>query len=235
MTVSTMRFCRRLAKPLSVLLLALFSALFVMPAAAAEIDVRNVQLTAAEDGGVLLSADFAIDFSPRLEEAVSKGLALHFLAEFELTRPRWYWFDEKVVKSQQTWRLTYHALTRQYRLSTGALHQSFGSLNEALRVLSRLRNWQIGERERFLPGESFAAALHMRLDTSQLPKPFQIEALSNREWILSSEWKRWVFTVPAAAAAASALGSSPVPAGAVTPLPAADAVTPAATAGAVAK
>ena len=230
-----MRFCRKLAKSLTVLLLALFSALFVMPAAAAEIDVRNVQLTAVEDGGFLLSADFAIDFSPRLEEAVSKGLALHFLAEFELTRPRWYWFDEKVVKSQQTWRLTYHALTRQYRLSTGALHQSFTSLDEALRVLSRLRNWQVGERERFASGENFAAALRMRLDTSQLPKPFQLEALSNREWVLASEWKRWVFTVPAAPAAAPAVLSSPAPARVVAPPPATDAVTPAVTVGADAK
>jgi len=191
-----MRCCRRLTETLAVLLLALFSALFVMPAAAAEIDVRNVQLAAADDGGYLLSADLVIDFSPRLEEAVSKGLVLHFLAEFELTRPRWYWFDEKVIKAQQTWRLTYHALTRQYRLSTGVLHQSFTSLDEALRVLSRLRNWQIGERDKFVPGESFAAALRMRLDTTQLPKPFQLEALSNRDWVLSSEWKRWVFTVP---------------------------------------
>jgi hypothetical protein len=150
----------------------------------------------------------AIDFSPRLEEAVSKGLALHFLAEFELSRPRWYWFDEKVVKTHQTWRLTYHALTRQYRLSTGALHQSFSSLDEALRVLSRLRNWQVLAADRALPGESFDAALRMRLDTTQLPKPFQIEAISNRDWILSSDWKRWQFTVPTASSAATAAATT---------------------------
>lgn len=199
--VSTMRCCRRrLAEALLVLLLALQTALVT----AAEIDVRNVQLVPGDEGSFVLSADLAVDFSPRLEEAVGKGLALHFLAEFELTRPRWYWFDDKVVKAHQTWRLTYHALTRQYRLSTGALHQSFGSLEEALRVLSRLRNWQVIERDRVAAGESFEAALRMRLDTSQLPKPFQLEALSNRDWILSSEWKRWTFTVPPAPTANAA-------------------------------
>jgi hypothetical protein len=105
--------------------------------------------------------------------------------------------------------LTYHALTRQYRLSTGALHQSFSSLDEALRVLSRLRNWQVLAADRVLPGESFDAALRMRLDTTQLPKPFQIEAISNRDWILTSDWKRWQFTVPATAPAA---GSATIPA-----------------------
>ena len=33
----------------------------------------------------------------------------------------------------------------------------------------------------------------MRLDTAQLPKPFQVNALTNREWTLSSEWKRFRF------------------------------------------
>lgn len=198
MMVSTMRCCRRrLAEALIVLLLVLQAALVT----AAEIDVRNVQLAPAEEGGYVLAADMAIDFSPRLEEAVSKGLALHFVAEFELTRPRWYWFDEKVVRVQQSWRLTYHALTRQYRLSTGALHQSFSSLEEALRVLSRLRNWQVIERDRIASGESFEAALRVRLDTTQLPKPFQLEALSNRDWVLNSEWKRWLFSASAAGAA----------------------------------
>ena len=130
------------------------------------------------------------------------------LAEFELSRPRWYWFDEKLVKTHQTWRLTYHALARQYRLSTGALHQSFSSLDEALRVLSRLRNWQVLAADRVLPGESFDAALRMRLDTTQLPKPFQIEAISNRDWILSSDWKRWLFTVPVVSPAASSAATA---------------------------
>lgn len=230
-----MRCCRKLTETLAVLFLALFSALFVMPAAAAEIDIRSAQLAPADGGGYVLSADLAIDFSPRLEEAVSKGLALHFLAEFELTRPRWYWFDEKVIKAQRTWRLTYHALTRQYRLSAGALHQSFASLNEALRVLSHLRTWQVGERESLTPGESFEAAFRIRLDTSQLPKPFQLEALSNRDWVLSSEWKRWVFVVPAPTPALppSAPVSMPPPAAVAVPSPAA--VIPAAPVGAESK
>lgn len=195
MTVSTMRYCRRLVE----LLLSLALAVAVlMPGAlrAAEIDLRDIRLTPTEEGGFVLAADLAFDISPRLEEAVGKGLTLHFVAEFELSRPRWYWFDEKVVQVSQTWRLTYHALTRQYRLSTGALHQSFPSLDDALRVLSHIRKWTIAERDRLVAGETLDASLRVRLDTSQLPKPFQVEALSNKDWILTSDWKRWSFVVP---------------------------------------
>ena len=137
-------------------------------ALAAEIEITDPQLAANEDGYVL-AADFAFDLNERLEDAVAKGLILHFVADFEMTRPRWYWLDEKLVTRSQTYRLSYHALTRQYRLSTGGLHQSFDSLSGALRVLSRLRNWQVidskgAEKAGVRVGDSYTAALRFRLD-----------------------------------------------------------------------
>ncbi len=194
-----MRCCKRLLEAL----LALLLAGWLTAAGAAEIEVRDPQLSFADDGQILLDADFSFDFNARLEEAVGKGLALYFVAEFELSRPRWYWIDDKVVKTSRTWRLTYHALTRQYRLSTGGLSQSFTNLDGALRMLSHLRNWPVFERDQLKAGDAFDAALRLRLDLSQLPKPFQIEALSNKDWILASDWKRWVFTVPAQPVAGS--------------------------------
>lgn len=176
--------------------------LVLLPGAAwtAEVDVSNPQLLAGDDGYVL-SADFRFDFNPRLEEAVAKGVVLYFVADFEMTRPRWYWLDEKLVSRSQTYSLSYHALTRQYRLSTGGgLHQSFSSLSEALSMLSRLRNWGVIERadKSVRPGEPYQAALRLRLDVTQLPRPFQITALGNRDWSLASDWKTWQATLPAA-------------------------------------
>lgn len=164
---------------------------------AAEIEVTNPQLQATEDGYVV-SADFKFELNPRLEEAVTKGVVLHLVADFELTKARWYWLDEKLVTRSQTYRLSYHALTRQYRLSTGGLHQSFGTLSEAVQVLARLRNWVVVERgeKSVRPGESYDAALRLRLDVTQLPRPFQITALGNRDWSLASDWKTWQTTPP---------------------------------------
>ena len=169
-------------------------ALLALPwlAWAAEVEVANPQLLPGEDGYVL-SADFKFDLNPRLEEAVTKGVVLYFVADFELTKGRWYWLDEKLVARSQTYRLSYHALTRQYRLSTGGLHQSFATLSEAVLVLSRLRNWVVIERgeKGVRPGETYDAALRLRLDITQLPRPFQITALGNKDWSLASDWKSW--------------------------------------------
>src|SRR4026207_2204346 len=65
-------------------------------ARADDIEVTDVRLAATEDG-VVLAADFAFELNPRLAEAVTNGVPLYFAVEFELTRPRWYWFDEKAA------------------------------------------------------------------------------------------------------------------------------------------
>ena len=200
--------------------------IFLLAAAlaqAADISIRNPQLATTEEG-YSLSADFNINFNSRLEEAVNKGVVLYFVAEFELTRARWYWFDEQIIRRSKTFQLSYHALTRQYRLSTGALHQSFATLEEAVRVMSRLRNWQVLERSDVRDEKTYQAALHLRLDLTQMPKTFQVSALSSKDWNLTSDWLRWNF-MPAEAVTLSSLPPGiPVAPGLAAQIPAAPAL-----------
>jgi hypothetical protein len=165
------------------------------PAGAGNIEIGHISLE-GNDEGYALDADFQIELNPRLEDAIDKGVALYFEVEFELTRKRWYWFDDSVSR-QLMLRLSYHALTRQYRISSGALYQSFSTLTEALRVLSRVRSWQVLEHGQVNAGTEYQAALRMRLDVTQLPKPFQVNALTSREWNLASDWRRWPFKIRA--------------------------------------
>src|SRR5262245_50785279 len=96
-------------------------------AAADQIALHSAQLVLADDtdGSVALDAQFDFELPPVLEDAVNRGIALYFVVEFELFRPRWYWFDKKLIDITRTYRLTYSPLTRQYRLATGALAQPF--------------------------------------------------------------------------------------------------------------
>jgi hypothetical protein len=167
-------------------------ALFSLALGAAEIQVKSAVLSTGEDAYVL-DAEFEVDLGPTLEGVVSHGVALYLVVEFELSRSRWYWIDERVTGRIQTYRLSYHALTRQYRLSTGALHQNFASLDEALRVLSRLHGWPVADKALIRPGEPYTAALRMKLDLTQLPKPFQVTAIVNKDWNPGAETRRWSF------------------------------------------
>ncbi len=186
-------------------------------AQSAEITVRNAQLWSGDDA-YSVSAEFGILLDGRVEEAVNKGVVLHFAVDFEVTRSRWYWFDEQVVRRQRSMQLAYLALTRQYRVSTGNQHQTYATLAEALRAMASLAPWGVVDKAWVKPELQYEAALQMRLDLSQMPKTFQVSALSNKDWALSSGWWRWVF-VPRDARPVPAPAAERVPTPGVVPRP----------------
>lgn len=185
---------RRIA-PVGVVFGGLLLLLAAALAQAEEIEVREVALRSV-DAGLSLDVDFGLELTPRLADIVSNGVPLYFSVEFELTRRRWYWFDETAASQRLSLRLSYHALSRQYRLSTGLLQQSFPTLEEALNVLSRVRNWVVVDRTVRLSDADYEAAVRMRLDTALLPKPFQLSALTGRDLHLESTWKRFIVRAP---------------------------------------
>jgi hypothetical protein len=141
------------------------------------------------NGAIVLNATFEFELPQALEEAVQKGIALYFNIEFELFRKRWYWFDRMVASQTLVYRLSYSPLTRQYRLARGGLSQPFDSLDEALALLKSVRNWKVMDRAQLSPRDDYEAQVRMRLDVSQLPKPFQVNAITSREWSLASDWR----------------------------------------------
>ncbi len=192
----TVSFMRSWKKPewLAVLVLCLMA--ITGPAWAAQthgIEIRQAGLTVAEDHYVV-DAEMSVALSVPLEDALNKGVPLYFLLEFELIRPRWYWFNDRTAAFQQTFRLSYSALTRQYRVGVGAFYQNFTALEEALQFMSRVRRREETEPGAIAKGNSYTASLRLRLDTSQLPKPFNLNVLGSREWSLGSDWYQWVVT-----------------------------------------
>jgi hypothetical protein len=165
-------------------------------AAAAHADAIQVQSAGLEvvEMRYSLNADIRLDLSPHLQVALNNGVSLNFLVEFELTRPRWYWFDEKAISEKLELRLSYFPLTQQYRLSSGTLHENFLTLAEAVQALGTVHGWGVINRNRVDNGQKYIAAVRMRLDTTQLPTPFQVSAVTNRDWTLISDWKRFPFT-----------------------------------------
>ncbi len=177
--------------------LGLAALLAFWSATAAAGSIEPVQATLAPgDDGYALSAEFVVDLGPRLEEAVSRGVALSFNLEFTLSRKRWYWIDEHVAGHVLHYRLAYNALTRQYRLSVGNLHQSFASLAEALQVLGRVVALPVAGANAVKSGETYTAALRLSMDKSQLPKPFQVDAIANPDWLVEAKVLHWQFSPP---------------------------------------
>lgn len=159
------------------------------------IQIKSVVIDAVDEG-YQFDADFEIVLSPKLERALEKGIVLYFVTELNLMNSRWYWLDERVSQSRVREGLSYYALTRQYRLSRGTLSQNFGTLKEALQALGRVRDRPIIASSELKPDTEYTVELRMRLDISALPKPFQVETLSSREWDLSTGTLEWSTKLP---------------------------------------
>lgn len=200
MTVSSTPCCikpdpiTRLLRVAATLLLAA-GLLLTAPVQAEDIHIKSVTLDAMDEG-YQFNADVEIALNPMLERALERGIVLHFVSELNLLSPRWYWLDEKIARSKQREALSYYALTRQYRLSRGSLSQNFSTLKGALQALGRFRNRPIVANSE-LTQDEYIAELRVWLDLSRLPKPFQVEALSSKEWNLSSGTLQWNVRLPA--------------------------------------
>lgn len=197
MTAFISRCCKKLEAGLPALVMALLLAVSCA-ARAGSIEPKRAALIPGEDG-YSLSAEFALDLGNRLEDAVARGVPLYFNLEFVLERSRKYWVNEHITTRSLSYRLAYSSLTRQYRLTTGNLHQNFGSLAEAMRVVGRIAALPVLEKDALKAGESYEAAVRLALDRSQLPKPFQVDAITDSALQVDAKVLRWQFVAPVVA------------------------------------
>lgn len=138
-----------------------------------------------------LQADLDVQFGRALEEALSKGIELTFMYEFQIVKPQKYWFDDEVLTERKLVMLSYHALTKQYLLQRGAHQKTFENVNEARRDLAQVRDWELASRSVLEKGESYQAALKMHLDQSKLPKALQVDAWGESDWALVTPTFSW--------------------------------------------
>lgn len=184
-----------------------FWALFAVPQpllAAEGVSVQSAEIRAV-NAGYELDAQFVLNPNRTLEDALEKGVALHFVAELEITRPRSWWFNENIVEATRRMRIYYHLLLRRYVVDAGYTTQTATTLDEALLILGRVENWQVLERGALKPGQRYAARLRLRMDASQLAKPLQMGALTSGKWGLESAWFGWKFDAPAPSKSAPVL------------------------------
>ena len=172
---------------------ALLLALGLAPVpASAGAEVSSARIVLSEEAYVL-HADFDFDLNQKLMDALTHGVALYFITELRIERPRWYWFNKTVAHRRLEYRLAYHALTRSYRLNIGSLHRSFDRLEDALHTMRHVRNLYVAPLDAFAAGVSYRVELRFFHDTSQLPKPFQLSALGSGDWGVDTKWRKWSF------------------------------------------
>lgn len=167
----------------------------VSRAAGVTTNVAELKLERMEDG-LWLSASLSFDLPGVVEEALLKGIPIHFVAEADVLRERWYWTDHKISSVRRNLRLAYHPLTRRWRLNVTegdasespsglALNQNFDSVKEAMSAVHRISRWRIAEIADVEPLAKHTVEFKFRLDMAQLPRPLQIGTLGQSDWQIS--------------------------------------------------
>ena len=103
----------------------------IAPALAQGVELATLTTTRA-DGALNLEFVARVDLPKAVEDALQRGVPIYFVAEAVVLRNRWYWRDARAASVSRSWRLAWQPLTRQYKVSTGGLNQSYQSLSEAL-------------------------------------------------------------------------------------------------------
>lgn len=162
-------------------------------AARAEFGVTEVQARLV-DGALELSGALELALTPKVEEALGKGIPLDFVIGVRLYRVRTWWWDERAAEWTVKRRIRFHALSGQYLVNTleatPETSESYTSLGEALRQLGTLAALRLA-----LAGpaadQKYAVQLRVHLDLEALPTPLQPVAYTSLAWHLNSGWSTW--------------------------------------------
>lgn len=165
-----------------------------MPALAESTQTSVTQMRLEEtDDGIYLTAQVEFELPVGVGEVLDKGIAIYFVVDAELYRERWYWADRKVGSATRHMRLAYQPLSRRWRLNVSSvpvasaglgmsLNQNFDSLTEALDAIKRVGRLRLADRGEASDEATQPVQFSFRLDTSQLPRPFQIGVAGQADW-----------------------------------------------------
>jgi Domain of unknown function (DUF4390) len=187
---SFMRFCKKI-KPL--FYIGLIASLWLWQSVAfanSNILIKGADLQPQEDHYVL-SVLAELELDTEMEDALSKGVPLNFLIEFQIVSPRKYWFDDEIVTVSQNVMLSFHALTRQYLVNRNGHQQSFDSLAEAKKALMMVKDWRVVDKSLLEKNEVYNAAVQIHLDQKKLPKAIQVDTIASEKWNLISPKFEW--------------------------------------------
>ena len=190
-----MAFITRLLKSSKTLIVPLLLAVS-LNAAGEGISATRAEAKLTHAGQLSVSSRFRTDLPDQLKEALKQGVPLHFNLSWQLSAPSMssykFKFDQ-LLNNDSTiqYKLSFHPLTNRYRVTVGTFSTEYDTLAAALRAVGAVANWKVLSKGALsdVAAKDTKAEIRLLLTTAKLPKPFQINALTSKNWHLDSGWK----------------------------------------------
>jgi hypothetical protein len=148
---------------------------------------------AIDDGVYELDARLELKLPEQARRAIEAGLTLHLRYDIEVARVRRYVPDAEVASLEQSYELSYHALSQRYlvrNLNTGE-QQDFGTLQSALDSLAEVRGLPLLDSELLEQGSSYEFRVRAVLTLRSAPDTLSWLLFWTDDWSATSEWYAW--------------------------------------------
>lgn len=148
---------------------------------------------ALDDGVYELDARLDLKVPEAGRRAIDAGLTLELHYETEIARVRRYAPDAEVASLEQSFELSYHALSQRYlvrNLNSGE-QQDFGSLQAALDRLAEVRGLPLIDSSLLEPGPTYEFRVRAVLDLRSAPDSLGWLLFWTDDWSATSEWFAW--------------------------------------------
>jgi hypothetical protein len=170
-----------------------FIATFAAPAFA-DTRLEVIAASVAVDEGVFeLDARLDLAVPEAGRRAIEAGLTLELDYQIEIARVRRYVPDAEVASLQQSYELSYHALSQRYLLRNlnAGEQQDFGTFQAALDRLAEVRGLPLLDSSLLEPGSTYEFRVRAELNLRTAPDSLGWLLFWTDDWSATSEWYAW--------------------------------------------
>ncbi|HET8551224.1 MAG TPA: DUF4390 domain-containing protein [Gammaproteobacteria bacterium] len=157
--------------------------------------IRNAY-TQLSHGVYYLDADMRLTLARNAVEALNNGVPLVFKIEIEITRRRAFLWDPTVADLTQSYRITYHALSRRYvvRSLNSGRQASFRSYEAAFEHLGYVNSLPVIDAALLDPDDQYDISIRAVLNVKVIPTGFGLLTSLFSGADQASDWREWPLT-----------------------------------------
>jgi hypothetical protein len=155
-------------------------------------EVRSADLELNE-GVYHLNARLELPLSDAVRRGLAEGVPLSLEVDLDVERVRQLLPNARVAELTQRYHLQYNAVSARYILRNGnsGQQQSLATIDEALELLSEVRNLPVLDKALLSADRRYEASVRAKLDYGTVPFTLRLLMFWVNEWHRESDWYTW--------------------------------------------
>ncbi len=162
--------------------------IFPLPGFCQKAAVQDIQVKRANE---ILEVSFDVEncFTEKIEEAIQSGIPTTFTFYIDLHQKRW-WKDRTVASVEVRHTVQYHPIQKVYQIKLGENPSALSapSLEEAKKMMSRVRDLRVRPSSPLEPGVPAYFRIKAELDPVRLPLHLEYLFFFVSLWDFETDW-----------------------------------------------